>query len=118
MPTYPSIAAPQFPLKTKHSWNTSIVKYQGGSEQRISNRDAVIRVYEITYVALSETDKDLLVDFYNARKGSFESFEWDNPESDESHTTMTVRFQEDELNQDFFMYNLWKFNKVTLIEVI
>ena len=26
--------------------------------------------------------------------------------------------KEDTLNQDFFMYNLWKFNKVVLIEVI
>ena len=116
MATFPTLSRKSiYPVIATFLWNTTIQTYQNGIEQRISNRSNVKRKFEVIWKYLAPADKVLLTDFYNARKGAYESFAWGNPEDS---TSYTVRFQEDELNREYFTYNLWNFNKITLIEVL
>jgi hypothetical protein len=109
MATFPDIN-PDYGLKIIPMFDTSIISLGGRKEQRIAHDSTVRYKFELSFSAIDPTDKNTIRDFFIARKGSFESFDWT--------TVYTVRFDMDLVNLDYFTYHLYHIEKVTLIEVV
>lgn len=115
------MALPQFPttlpnyrrVKTPMA-RTEIIDYGTGVEQRIARWDIVFHRFKLSFETLSKTEADLLYDFFVARQGAFDAFEWTN--FDDS-TTYVVRFSADLLDHDYFTYQLYTLGEIDLQEV-
>lgn len=75
IPTYGSEIIPVF--------RTIISPFDTDNEQRVAKRQFAIFDVKVRFPRLSQADARLVWDFYCARKGSFQSFYWFAPESDE-----------------------------------
>ncbi len=113
MAAFPSIGA-SYPLVKVSMFNTTIITYGDQSEQRISNNAAVRRKFTLKFKLLSDADHQTIRDFFIARKGSFESFTWTDPNDS---VVYTVRFDRDEQTFENFEVALFKFNTVRFIQV-
>jgi len=74
MSTYPESPKPIYPLILEPEWKTLISGFDRGGEQR--RQKQLFPKYDVAvqYDALSESDMQILYDFYMARKGSSEAF--------------------------------------------
>lgn len=114
MAAFPSITA-SYPLVKMLMFDTTIITYGDQSEQRISNTDSVRYKFTLKYKLLSDTDHQTIRDFFIARKGSFESFTWTDPNP--PNTVYTVRFDTDNQTFENFEVALFKFNTIRFIQV-
>lgn len=115
MADFPTIKAPSYPLVRMPMFDTSVITYGNKTEQRISRQASERYRFKIRYKQLSSSDMTTLKDFFIARKGAFEAFNWTDPEDS---TVYLVRFEKDMLNLELFIYNLYKIKAVDLIQVI
>ncbi len=115
------MALPQFPttlpnyqrVKTPMS-HTEIINYGSGIEQRIARWSGTLHRFKLFFNTLEATDADLLYDFFVARQGAFDAFEWTDFEDS---ATYVVRFSRDLLDRDYFTYQLYDLGEVDLTEV-
>lgn len=60
-------------------WNTLVTKYEDGKEQRRQKWSSPKRSYEVVLKAKTDVESQQVWDFYNSRKGAFETFYFENP---------------------------------------
>lgn len=113
MATYPSIPAPDYPIKEGKYYDVLVTNIPG--KERTRARHATpIRSWRLTYRAIHDGDCKYLWNFFNARKGRLESFTFVHPESGASYT---ARFSEDTLKREEIGNNLFKIT-IELTEVV
>jgi len=83
-------------------YNTNIVPFSSGKEARYSKGSA-IHEFQLVYSMADDTQRDTIVDFFNAKTGILTTFTWDNPTD---NTTYTVRFKEDSLSVETYDYGI------------
>lgn len=118
------MALPKFTWKANRAYqdgivfNTLISKFESGKEQRRS-KGLPRRTFRLYFEKenISKTEVTEIWDFFVARKGQFETFEWDYLRDDGVTETVKVRFNTDALERDVFMNLIYKFG-LPLIEVI
>ncbi len=62
------------PVKLEHQWQTLVQSYEGGIEVRKQKNLFPRRNFTLNYSNISVEDAQVLWNFYNARKGRFEAF--------------------------------------------
>jgi hypothetical protein len=110
--------------KVTSKWNTIIDDVYSGGEQR-RNMWTNSRKKWVLEFNKNEVDSQALMDFFDDRKGRYESFNWvwqaTHPITGEKMggdgQTYTVRFDDDELNFDHLRLGYNKF-QITLVEVV
>lgn len=121
--TFPTFPGTKVDIVRTPRWSTKILTSASGREQRVAFFDAPLYEYELSIEVLRQgnvnssktwTELSTLVDFYNARKGAFDTFYFVDPADG---TTRTVRFAEDKLPTQRLMITLWQATKVKLVEV-
>jgi len=103
-------------------WSTKIMTSASGREQRVAFYDNPLYEYELSIEVLRQgqiyskswTELATLVDFYNARKGAFDTFLFYDPADG---IQRTVRFAEDKLTTQRLLITLWQVTKIKLVEV-
>jgi hypothetical protein len=93
---------------------TNVIGYGNKVEQRIACNSGVRWSFKLRWKILVKADADAIRDFFIARKGAFESFDWLNPEDG---ITYKVRFFMDLINFDNFNYLLYEVQETEFIEV-
>lgn len=120
--TFPTLPGTKMEVTRTVLWNTKIHKSPSGREQRVGYYSAPLHEFELnievmrqgTFAGQAFTEARTLADFYNARKGSLEAFNFTDPLDG---TVRLVRFAEDKLPMKRLMLNLWDATKVKLVEV-
>ena len=74
---------------------TTIVKFENGVEQRSSDQAIPVQTFRLYHQALDAAHLQTLTDFFIARKGQTESF---NFYDYRTQTTFTVRFKDDNIS--------------------
>lgn len=71
---YPTTPVPNWPYDIKINWNTTVSSFDSGKEQR--RQKNLYQKYDVTltYTVLSLANMQILWNFYQARKGTFEPF--------------------------------------------
>jgi phage-related protein len=105
-PWYSVIKIPMF--------STIVINFGNRVEQRIAQNDSPQYKFQLKWGALSPVNANRILEFFVARRGSFEAFYWTNPVDT---TSYLVRFLEDELNAEYFAFQLYRFNRVEFLEV-
>lgn len=93
---------PSFPIEDSYSSNNISFISDGGNEQ-VRPRGKMKGGFSFSYIALTSTQYKTIRDFYLARKGSYESFQWTHPVLKE---TYTVRFKMDTFSGKNFTQNI------------
>ena len=65
---------PQYIYRSTTSWNTLVSTFETGEEQRRSKRALSQATFDLQYHALAVAAADAIRAFYDARKGSYEAF--------------------------------------------
>ncbi len=59
-----------------HMWSTSVVEYSTGKEQRNQNWTDSRLEWDVTHAVKSQAQLDILIDFFNARRGRTHTFRY------------------------------------------
>ena len=110
---FPSIN-PHYSLFKIPSFNTHIINYGNKVEQRIARDDEVKYMFKLRWKILNQVNANRLLNFFISMRGSYEAFYWDNPED---NTTYLVRFGSDMMNLEYFTYQLYTLQEVTLVQI-
>lgn len=118
------MALPKFTWKANRAYqdgivfNTLITEFESGKEQRRS-KGLPRRTFMLEFEKSTTTNNDAeeIWNFFVARKGRFEPFEWDYQHEDGTVETVKVRFNSDALNREVFMNIIYRFG-LSFIEVI
>jgi len=92
-------------------FNTLKSSYENGVVQKRAKWAYPLRTFVLQYEMLTEEEAEYILNFFIARKGSFESFYWTHKE-----TQYTVYFDEDIMNLARFAYNLYQLGTIKLIQ--
>lgn len=92
---------PTYVFNEATSFKTDILVFEDGSEQRMA-RGSPKRVFTLRFLDITETTRDTIHAFHQARLGSSGSFTWVNPLDS---TTYTVHFLSDSLDEQNIGYN-------------
>ena len=111
--TFPSSPGPEFIYEEELDFLTIISELEGQQEQRRSKRSFPRRTFRLLWKVLSSAEVDILFDFYIARKGSFEAFNFVNLNDS---VTFIVRFELDKMSKQRFSGALFS-TGLTLLEV-
>jgi phage-related protein len=107
---------PSRPLQEGFNSSVLTVAFESGHEQR-RKKGPILRTFEFTFNALSDKAYTTLKDFFFARGGEFESFQWTHPIS---KVVYTVRFAGAIQGENFAHNNqtaIWKCS-VKLVQVL
>lgn len=104
---------PSYTYEEDIGYRTNILAMEDGGEQRNSYGTAR-RIFILYFDKVTETIKDSIVAFYDARYGRYESFDWVNPND---NVTYTVRFVPESLEKIEVDYEMWNLT-VQFIQVI
>lgn len=122
--TFPTIPGATIIVKRTSHWSTKVQKATSGKELRSSWQSRPIYEFQVTFEFLRQgvrpgdgtyAEAATLVDFYNARKGAWDTFFFTDPHDG---TTRTVRFLDDHLELERFTAYHWKSQGIKMIEVI
>ncbi len=113
MATYPAQPVPNYEHQEAIEFPVAVTRYPNGTEQRILTSAQGGRRFSLVYKSIAPADIDVLWDFYIARKGKHESF---NYVSSRDGVTYVVRFDMESMSRELFAYNLER-TGVKLIEV-
>jgi len=112
--TFPASPVPTWVYDIDSTWNTLIIDYGNLVEQRIALNSTAQKAMAARWRSLTNTNRKIITDFFDARKGSFEAFTFVDPTDS---TSRTVRFLRDKINASYFNYLLWELNTVEFLEV-
>ena len=113
MAYFPSVN-PSYSLIKIPMFRTHVVEYGNKVEQRLARDSAARYKFQMNFTKLNSTDANSIVSFFITCKGRFTSFSLVNPEDSQIYT---VRFDDDVMNLDYFMYQLYNLNQVNFIQV-
>src|SRR6056297_228509 len=102
MATFPTSPVPQYEFIDEIEDNIAVTRYPNGTEQRIQSAD-MLRRFSLSFNALKTSEIDTLWNFYVARGGRLESF---NYTSDRDSASYVVRFDMQSMTRTIFSYNL------------
>ena len=91
-----------YPLEIRYT--TNIKTREDGTEKRITVMPLPLHIFEVKMLAQTDTERGALEDFFEARKGRFETFTFTDPVDS---TVYTVRFDEDKLDFKKRPDSLW-----------
>lgn len=92
MPNFPTLSRnPSFPLEEIVEENTIRSNFEAGYELTRPRFTRMRKTFSVKYELLTNTDKQLIDNFYVQMKGGSGSFTWTNPITAVNHT---VRFAE------------------------
>ncbi|MFH1547408.1 MAG: DUF2460 domain-containing protein [bacterium] len=114
MASYPT--TPQ-PLKTYvkgMQYKTLVTEFEYAYEQRRKVWPTGKATFKLIYDVLNQAEQQILWDFYVARSGAYEAFEFTDYISS---TTHTVRYAKDDLSIEEFQYQIYRLG-IDLIEVL
>lgn len=95
--------------KDEIRFNTLITQFENGKEQRRTKGSPRRKFYlEFDKANTTSSDAQAIWDFFNARKGRYESFLWDYTHADGTVEEVEVRFDHDNLKRDVFMDILYE----------
>ncbi|MCK9555018.1 DUF2460 domain-containing protein [bacterium] len=83
---------PDFVFEEKIEFETLITKFENGVEQRRSKQSIPLRKWTLQFHNRTTEELTTIRSFYVARKGSYESFTWVNPNDSVEYA---VRFDSD-----------------------
>lgn len=121
---FPTLAGAQITVRRNPKWSTKIQKANSGKELRTSWQSRPIYEFTVTFEFLRQgnqpgagvfSEAATLVDFYNARRGAWDTFLFTDPHDG---TVRTVRFADDHLELERFTAYHWKSTGIKLVEVI
>ncbi len=78
MPSFPTLSSgyvAKYPLTRGHTYRTTVLVAVDGTEQRFSKGSA-LEDFTLTWTSIRTADKNLVRDFFNSRKGAFDTT-WD-----------------------------------------
>jgi len=104
---------PSYVYEEEVRTRTQLIEMEDGSEVR-NSYGTMRRVFTLNYDMVTETIRDTIVAFFEARESTFDTFSWTNPNDD---TSYTVRFVRDTLNIRQSGYQLYNM-QFQFIEVI
>lgn len=106
------MALPTFDFPAYVEWEDNIefdvltTEFESGKKQkRLKGPDTGKRTWGLKFKK-DEVDAVNIYDFYKARKGSYETFNWEHPRTGE---TIEVRFVEDELSMEALARKIYQF---------
>lgn len=102
MTSWPSIQTPSS-LKETPQKGQIRSNFEDGYVQSRSKWTRSRKVFNLQWNAMSNSDKETLVTFFENNLGS--TFTWTHPVSS---TNYTVRFKDDEVEFDYVSINYWK----------
>jgi hypothetical protein len=117
MTTFPN--TPQaYPFIRTPAFVVDVVNYENQKEQRLLRTPTPRYRYVANWPAITPDEKRLVLDFFVARQGNFEAFDYPDPDpaSATYGQALRVRFAEAAHNFDYFKHRLWAFNRVELID--
>lgn len=89
-------------------------EFESGAQQRRAKWAYPLRMFVLQFqMADWEIEAEQILNFFIARKGSYEAFEWDNPNDNQ---TYKVTFAEDFIDLARFAYQLYSLGEVRLME--
>ena len=112
LPQFPEVNL-AFPILTRPIFETLDIPYVNGSEQRLIHTDEPKREIILKLKNATKDDRDLIYNFFLARKGRTETFYWIDPTTE---LIYVIRFKEDNLNIEYFAYKLYHLDEIDLIE--
>lgn len=104
---------PQYIWEPSYRYNVIRTEFESGKEQR-KYIGVLPRQWGLTFKG-SSTTIATVVDFYKARKGSFEVFNWIPPGE---ASAISARFEEDSLRVTRYGLTSWGECSVTISEVL
>ena len=104
---------PQYIWEPSYRYNVIRTEFESGKEQR-KYIGVLPRQWVLSFKGSSATI-DTVVDFYKARKGSFEVFNWTPPGE---ASAISARFEEDSLRVTRYGLTAWGECSVTISEVL
>lgn len=105
IPTFPAAPKPHYVYRQRAQFKTLVSQFEGKMEQRRKKWSTPRYHFTLRWENLDEADLDLLWNFYQARAGMFEAFEFVNPIDTQ---TYTVRFVHDEMDKEWFAAALFR----------
>jgi len=111
--TFPSAPGPEFIYEEELDFLTIISELEGQQEQRRNKRTIPRRKFRLLWKVLVTADIDILFNFFIARKGAFEAFNFVNLNDS---VTYIVRFELDTASKQRFSGALFSTGLV-MIEV-
>ncbi len=105
---------PDFNWEETPEFHTLVSQMESGFEQRRNKWSASRRKFRLVFTNRSKTDYETARDFFLARKGAYEAFDWTNPNDSVSYS---VRFDGDSFKFINKAYNVYAF-ECTFIEVM
>ncbi|MCP3943222.1 MAG: DUF2460 domain-containing protein [Desulfobacteraceae bacterium] len=112
MATFPSSLKPQEEYVENIECQVAVTRYPNGTEQRITNGD-LLYSFTLKYEMLKGSQLDTLWNFFIARGGKFESFNYTSVRNGQAYV---VRFDMTSMSRTLFENTLEK-TGLTLIEV-
>ena len=94
-------------------YKTIVSEFESGYEQRRQKWANPLRKFRLVYTARTAADYNTMLTFFNARKGSYDSFVWNNYNDS---TNYNVRFVSDDISVRQRAYDVFDF-EVELQEV-
>lgn len=117
METFPTLSVkPSYPLTKIPLFKTDIVSYGAGVEQRLIRipENCCKYRYKVSFdEGLTLEDKQIIVNFFLARHGSLEEFEFVSEDTNDPGSHILV-FDSDELNIEYFEFLLYRFGIILL----
>ena len=104
---------PQYVWEPSYHYNNIRTEFESGKEQR-KFIGVLPRQWALTFKGSSEKITTV-VDFYKARKGSFEAFNWTPPGE---NTVISARFEEDSLSVTRYGLTSWGECSLVIREVL
>lgn len=96
------------------NFKTLSSKYENGVSQRRAKWAYPERIFVLQFKAADwATEAQEILDFFLARMGSYESFDWVNPNDD---VTYDVTFAEDMLNLSRVAYQLFDLKQIRMVQ--
>lgn len=116
MPSFPTNLKPDYPVTETVTFNsiTQDIPFGPTKTRRRWDYNLTKRGFQLSFSSMTKLEMQLLVSFFNARLGKYESFVWENPLD---LIPYTVRFADDSLDIDESGENSFDI-KINLIEVM
>lgn len=92
-------AVAQYPTSRSLIFSTRVIEFVDGAEQRYREWDARLRRWEIRLGLLDEAEMSAIEEFFIARRGRADSFEFNDP--NENVTYPDCSFETDSLSLEF-----------------
>lgn len=109
MEAFPTSIIQAFPFIRKPEFVIGVVNYENQKEQRLLRTPNPRYTYKANWDSLTPAEKQVIQDFFVARRGNIDPFLYTDPDPDSATygQQLTVRFVEASHNFTYFRFMLW-----------